>query len=146
MKKETVSFANAVVKSSALTWLLKLMFFLNLSWISNYQVLQYSMILLWIGEKICCCRLVFSKKKSSTLASASSIQYVLLFLPEKLWNATTNLLKSLTKFEENPIWPKLEATPLVSFKINFRVSVFFQSWLEEIQYKYSVVGLDLWDF
>lgn len=51
MRKETVSFANTVVNSSALTWLLKLMFFLNLSWISNYQVLQYSMILLWIAKR-----------------------------------------------------------------------------------------------
>lgn len=50
MKTETVSFASTVVNSSALTWLLKLMFFLNLSWISNYQVLQYSMSLLWIAK------------------------------------------------------------------------------------------------
>lgn len=65
------------------------------------------------------------------------------FLPGELWNATTNLLKSFTKCEENSIWPDLEVTPLVSFKINFCVSVFFHAWLEDIQYKYSVVGLDL---
>lgn len=58
-------------------------------------------------------------------------------------NKSPDLLKSFTKCEENSIWSNLEMTPLVSYKINLCVSVFFQSWLEDFQYKYLVMGLDL---
>ena len=44
--------ASIAVSSSTLAWLLKPMFFLNQSWISNYQVLQYEAILLRIANDL----------------------------------------------------------------------------------------------
>lgn len=150
-KAETVPFANTVVNSSALTWLLKLMFFLNLSWISNYQVLQYSMILLWIAKLFVIVGWYFLKRSVQLLHLQplySMFGFFFFFFPlawrtVECHNKSPDLLKSFTKCEENSIWSNLEMTPLVSYKINFCVSVFFQSWLEDFQYKYLVMGLDL---